>query len=323
MPPGILAGMELIELDDVRAAAERIRGRVTRTPLLPCPWAAGELWLKAENLQPVGAFKLRGALNALSRLDPGARAAGVVTHSSGNHGSALAYAARYFDAPCTVVVPGAAVASKVRAIKDLGAEVISVAPEERLAAAERVRAERGMTLIPPFDHPDIIAGQGTAGMEIVEDLPDVDVVLVPVGGGGLASGVAAAVKALRPQARVIGVEPELAADAAEGLAAGRLVMWPAERTYRTIADGLRTGLSELTFAHLREHLDGIVTVSEEQIRAATGQLIRSTRTLVEPSGAVAAAAYLNGKTPPGRTVAVVSGGNIEPGLLAELTLAGE
>jgi threonine dehydratase len=310
-----MVAMTLIGLDEVRAAADRIAGRVLRTPLLT--WD-DRLRLKAENLQPVGAFKQRGAFNAVARLPPAERAAGVLTHSSGNHGAALAAAARGFGVPAVVVVPDTAVASKVRAVKELGAEIVVVPAAERAQAAQRLAAQRGLAVVPPFDHPDVIAGQGTIGLEITGDLPDVEVVLVPVGGGGLASGVATAVKAVRPQARVLGVEPELAGDAAQSLAESRLTPWPSEDTARTIADGLRTGLSELTFAHLRAYLDGIITVTEDEIRAAAARLIRGTRTLVEPSGAVAAAAYLAGRTPPGRTVAVITGGNIEPTLLAEL-----
>jgi threonine dehydratase len=192
-----------------------------------------------------------------------------------------------------------------------------VPPAERLAAAERIAAEQGRTLIPPFDDRRIIAGQGTIGVEIVEDLPEVDVVLVPVGGGGLASGVATAVKALRPTTAVIGVEPELAADARDSLTAGELRIWEPARTYRTSADGLRTNLSALTLAHLRERLDGIVTVSEDEIAAATARLVRHVRLVVEPSGAVATAARMfhAAELPAGRTVAVVSGGNVDPAVL--------
>ncbi|GAA3744438.1 threonine dehydratase [Spinactinospora alkalitolerans] len=308
--------MELIGIDDVTAAAGRLRGRVLRTPLLECPWAPGGLWLKPESLQPVGAFKIRGATNALARLDERTRAAGVVTHSSGNHGQALAYAARAMGVGCTVVVPEGAPEVKVAAMRRFGARIVMVPPAQRRARAEALAAEHGATLVPPFDHADVIAGQGTIGPEILEDLPDADVVLVPVGGGGLASGVATAVTALRPGAKVIGVQPELAADAAESLAAGRLVSWPPERAQRTVADGVRVSLSELTFAHLRARLDGVVTVTEEEILAAMGVLARRARVVAEPSGAVAAAAHLAGRTPPGRAVAVVSGGNVQPDLLA-------
>ncbi|HEY3008365.1 MAG TPA: threonine/serine dehydratase [Micromonosporaceae bacterium] len=314
--------MELVTLDAIRRAAKHLAGVVVRTPLLSFPAEDG-LWLKPENLQPVGAFKLRGAYNAVACLPDSVRARGVLTHSSGNHGQALAYAARAFGVPCVVVMPDVAPAVKVAATRASGAEIVFVPPADRTRVAEALATERGMTVVPPYDHRDVIAGQGTVGLEIVEDMPDVDVVLVPVGGGGLASGVATAVKALRPAARVIGVEPELAADAKESLAAGRLLTWPVERSYRTMADGVRVNLSELTFAHLRERLDAVVTVSEQEIASAVGRLVRGGRIVVEPSGAVAAAARLfhRAELPAGRTVAVVSGGNIDPVVLAELVAA--
>ncbi|HEY0699726.1 MAG TPA: threonine/serine dehydratase [Micromonospora sp.] len=309
--------MELLTLDDLKAAAEDIAGVAVRTPLLVSGWD-DELWVKPESLQPVGSFKLRGATHAVARLDPAQRARGVVTHSSGNHGQALAYAARRAGVPCTVVVPDVAPAVKVELMRSRGAEVVLVPADQRDATALRIATEQGRALVPPFDDRHVIAGQGTVGLEIVEDLPDVDVVLVPVGGGGLASGVATAVKALRPSVRVIGVEPEYAADAKESLATGEVVVWPVERTYRTSADGLRTNLSELTLAHLRDRLDGIITVTEEEISAAMTRLLRHTRLVVEPSGAVATAGRLfhADQLPPGRTVAVISGGNLDPALLA-------
>lgn len=311
--------MELITIDEVRAAANDIAGTVVRTPLLPSPWD-DELWLKPESLQPVGSFKLRGATHAVARLDPAVRARGVVTHSSGNHGQALAYAARAAGVPCTVVVPEGAPPVKVDRIRALGAEVRLVPPARRLPEAERIAADTGATLVPPFDDRRIIAGQGTIGLEIVADLPEVDVVLVPVGGGGLSSGVATAVQALRPSAAVIGVEPLLAADARDSLAAGEVVVWDVERTYRTSADGLRTHLSALTLAHLRDRLDGIVTVTEEEIGTAMGRLVREARLVVEPSGAVAVAARLfhRDELPSGRTVAVVTGGNVDPARLVSV-----
>ncbi|SCL16914.1 threonine dehydratase [Micromonospora rhizosphaerae] len=314
--------MGLVSLADIRAAAVDIAGVVTRTPLMPTPWDAA-LWLKPESLQPVGSFKLRGATHAVARLDPAVRLRGVVTHSSGNHGQALAYAARAAGVPCTVVVPEGAPRVKVDRIRALGAEVVLVPPARRLAEAERIVAGTGATLVPPFDDRRIIAGQGTVGLEIVEDLPDVEVVLVPVGGGGLSSGVATAVKGLRPSTAVIGVEPLLAADARESLAVGEVVVWDVERTYRTSADGLRTHLSALTLAHLRERLDGIVTVTEEEIGAAMGRLVRDARLVVEPSAAVAVAARLfrSADLPSGRTVAVVTGGNVDPTLLAQVVTA--
>jgi threonine dehydratase len=319
-----MGGVELVGLDDVRAAARNLAGVAVRTPLLTAEWAGSELSLKPENLQPIGAFKLRGAHHALAQLPAGRRERGVVAHSSGNHGQAVAYAARTFGVPCVVVMPDVAGPHKVAATRRLGAEVVLVAPAERATTMAAIAAERQLTAIPPFDHRDVIAGQGTVGLEIAEDLPDVAVVLVPVGGGGLASGVATAVTALVPGARVVGVEPALAADARDSLAAGQVRPWPVEQTYRTVADGLRTELSELTLAHLMARLEGIVTVTEEEILRATGELLHRARMVVEPSGAVATAGYLyrRDELPAGRTVAVITGGNISPELLARLAASG-
>jgi threonine dehydratase len=315
----------MITIDDVRAAAKSITGIAVRTPLLPA-WTIGpDLWIKPESLQPVGAFKVRGAVHALMSLPSEAREAGVITHSSGNHGQALAYAGRVVGAPVVVVMPEGAPTVKIEATRALGAEIVIVSPAERESRTAELAAARGLTIIPPYDHRDVIAGQGTVGLEIAEDLPEVEVVLVPVGGGGLASGVATALKALLPDVAVIGVEPALAADAADSLARGELRPWSTEDRYRTVADGLRTSLSELTFTHLRERLDGIVTVSEEEILTTVSLLARSARIVAEPSGAVTTAAYLHHRDelPPGRTVAVVSGGNIDPALLAGLLIADE
>jgi threonine dehydratase len=317
----------LVNQDDINAAAANIAGVAVRTPLLaPLAWPG--LWLKPESLQPIGAFKVRGAVHAVANLPPDARARGVVTHSSGNHGQALAFAAQRFGVACAVVMPDVAPKIKVDAVRALGAEVILVSAAERNARTEEIAASRGMVLIPPFDHPDVIAGQGTIGLEIMADLPDVACVLVPIGGGGLASGVASAVKAIRPEVRVVAVEPELAADAAESLREGRVVVWPTEQTYRTAADGLRTNLSDLTLAHLREHLDGIVTITEAEILSTVAELARSARLVAEPSGAVAPAAWLHHREElrdrfgvNGPTVAVVSGGNLDPAVLADLLRA--
>ncbi len=312
--------MDLVSLADVERAAAGLAGVAVRTPLLPARWAGPDLWLKPESLQPVGSFKIRGAYHGVASLPEERRAAGVVTHSSGNHAQALAYAARVFGVPCVVVMPDAAVPAKVAATRALGAEVVLVPPAERMSRVERLAEERGMSVVPPFDHPAVIAGQGTVGLELATDLSTVDVVLVPVGGGGLAAGVATAVKGIRPRTRVVGVEPELASDAKESLDGGRRVEWSPELTYRTAADGLRTNLSELTFAHLAERLDGIVTVTEPEILTTVGRLAREARLVVEPSGAVATAAYLHHRDelPPGRTVAVISGGNPDPALFADL-----
>jgi threonine dehydratase len=316
-------GTMLVTLDDIRAASGSIAGVAVRTPLLGSP-TARELLVKPESLQPTGAFKLRGALHAVASLPVSARAAGVLTHSSGNHGQALAYAARRAGIPCVVVMPDVSPAIKIEAVRLLGAEIELVSVDRRLARAQEIAAARGMTMVPPYDDPHVIAGQGTVGLEIVADLPSVAAVLVPVGGGGLASGVATAVKAVSPHTVVIGVEPELAADAAESLAAGQLVTWPVEQTVRTVADGLRTALSHLTFAHLSARLDAIVTVSEAEILSTVGSLARAFRVVAEPSGAVAPAAWLHHASSlrerfgigDGPVVAVVSGGNLDPAVLA-------
>jgi threonine dehydratase len=304
--------MGLVTIADIQAAADIVKDAAVRTPLLRFD---DGLWLKPESLQPVGAFKIRGAYHALARLPEDVRARGVVAYSSGNHAQAVAYAAKLFGVPAVIVVPDTTPRVKVDATRSHGAEVIEVPMALRESRAAELVVERGATLIPPFDHPDVIAGQGTVGLEVVADLPDVTTVLVPVSGGGLISGVATAVKALSPSTRVVGVEPELAGDAAESLRAGTLVRWSADDRVRTVADGLRAEPSELTFAHMRAYVDDIVTVSEEQIGDAVGRLARQARLVVEPSGAVTLAAYL-GATFPGRTVAVLSGGNVDPEVFA-------
>lgn len=315
--------MTLLSLADLYAARDRIGDVALRTPLLPAPWAPGELLLKPESLQPIGAFKLRGAYNMVAALPPDVRARGVVTHSSGNHAQAVAYAARAFGVPAVVVMPQAAAPVKVAATRALGAEVLLVPNAERESAALAVAAERGLTVVPPYDDPFVVAGQGTVGLEVCEDAPDVRTVLVPVSGGGLLSGVAVAVAALCPGARVVGVEPELAGDAAESFRRGERVVWSPERTFRTLADGLRTtSVGMLPWEHIQALVADVVTVTEAEIRAAMRVLATRARLVVEPSGAVAVAAYLGrGRPPAGPTVAVLSGGNVDPALLAEV-LAG-
>lgn len=313
--------MQLVTVDDIRAAARRINGSVVRTPLVPAPWAGDDVWLKPESLQAIGAFKVRGAFNALASLDDTTRARGVVAYSSGNHAQAVAYAAARYGIPAHIVMPEETPNVKVAATRAHGADVVLCGAGEREKVAAEVVERTGGVLVPPFDHPAIIAGQGTAGLEIAEDLPGVETVLVPVSGGGLASGIGTAIKALCPAATVFGVEPELAADAAESLKLGRRVEWSIQDRNRTIADGLRSVPSELTFAHLQRVLDGIITVTEEEIRDAVRDLAHKAHLVVEPSGAVALAAYRKGATPAGRTVIIVSGGNIEPSMLREI-LAG-
>jgi len=245
----------------------------------------------------------------------------VVTHSSGNHGWALAHAARAAGIPATVVVPQGSNPLKIAAIRAAGAELVEVPTDERTSTSTAIAERTGATEVPPFDHVDVIAGQGTVGLELAEDLPDVEAVLVPVGGGGLISGVAVAVKALVPHARVIGCEPALAGDAAESMRVGRRVEWAGSDTVRTAADGLRVpSVGMLNWELMRALVDEVVTVDEEAIADATRELVSRSRLVVEPSGAVTLAALRQRAAglPGGRTVAVVSGGNISPSLLREL-----
>jgi threonine dehydratase len=329
---------ELVSLDEIRVAADRLRGTVVRTPLVPFAGAAratGNLLIKPESLQPTGAFKLRGAYNAVYAvtrdLNSCAVPEGVVAHSSGNHGFAVAYAARLLGVRAVIVVPRNASKVKTDAIEATGAELVRVEPSltARIAATDEIARVRGYHPVAPFDDRDVIAGQGTVGLEIAEDVKPA-AVLVPVAGGGLVSGIAVAVKALLPGTRVIGVEPELAADARDSLRAGRRVAWKPEQTARTKADALRAEqVGELTFPHLQAYVDDIVTVCEAEMLAAIGRLARQARLIAEPGGAVAVAAALHrdpgelGLTPATTepVVAVLSGGNIDPALLAEILQA--
>jgi threonine dehydratase len=316
----------LVSLDTIRTAAARISGIALQTPLVraPFPGVAGQIWLKAESLQPIGSFKLRGAANRILQLTPEEIARGVITYSSGNHAQGVAYAARAVGAKAVIVMPSNAPAVKRAATLALGAEVVDVGPasSERLAKSEELVARYGYIQIPPYDDAAVIAGQATCGLEIVEALPEVDLVLSPVSGGGLLSGVAAAVRQLRPEALVVGVEPELAGDAAESFRKGEIVTWPAEMTSRTMADGLRTqSLGVRNFAHIRAFVDRIITVTEAEIRAAMRAIVATARLVPEPSGAVTTAALLfhADELPPYRqAVAIVSGGNVAPDMLAEV-----
>jgi threonine dehydratase len=312
-------GPQLVDIDLIRDAAELIRPYAVRTPLLASPWPG--LWLKPENLQPIGAFKIRGAVAAISRLDPAVRARGVLAHSSGNHAQAVAYTARAFGIDAYIVIPDNAPARKIQATRDLGATVELVPVERRFSRPAELAEQTGKAMIPPFDNPDVISGQGTVGLEIAADMPETAVILVPVSGGGLISGIAAAVTALLPNAKVVGVEPELAGDAAESFAAGRRIPWTSALTARTMADGLRTfSVGELPWEHIRTQVHDIITVTEDEIADATRRLLLQARLVAEPSGAVAAAGYLHhsNQLPGGRTVAVVSGGNIDPAVLRAL-----
>lgn len=314
----------LVSADDIQQAANRLSDIALRTPLVSLRIGATPLLVKAESLQPTGAFKLRGAYAAISALAPGQASRGVVTHSSGNHAHAVAYAAAALGIPATVVVPANAPAVKVSAARSRGATIVTCEPNlaARLAAVQRLVDERGFTPIPPFDHRDVIAGQGTVGLEIAADCPDVDLVVCPIGGGGLISGVAAAIKAANPAARVVGVEPEFAADARDSLRSGRRVAWAAADTGRTIADALRVEqIGELPMLHIQAFVHDILTVSDDEIRAAMRLLATDARLVAEPGGAVAVAAFMfrSGELPQARNpVAILSGGNVDPDLLAEV-----
>jgi threonine dehydratase len=335
---------ELVSVDEIRAAAGRLRGVAVRTPLIPFTGqasAAARLLIKPESLQPTGAFKLRGAYNAVYAvtrgLDSCAKPEGVVAHSSGNHGFAVAYAARLLGISAAIVVPENAPAVKTAAIESAGAELVRVPPTlaARIAATEEIARVRGYHPVAPFDDRDVIAGQGTVGLEIAEDFTADPVtgakrpaaVLVPVSGGGLISGIAVAVKALLPGTRVIGVEPELAADARDSLRAGTRVAWTPAQTARTRADALRVEqVGELTFPHLQAYVDDIVTVTEDELLDAIRRLAWHARLIAEPGGAaaVAAALYRDAgelgipSAADAPVVAVLSGGNIDPALLTEI-----
>ncbi|MGC2619604.1 MAG: threonine/serine dehydratase [Acidobacteriaceae bacterium] len=313
----------LLTLAAFKEAQIRIRGVAARTPLvrLAIPGLDAEVYVKAEGLQPIGSFKLRGAYNKIAQLSPDERCRGVITYSSGNHAQGVAYAARAVGAKAVIVMPSNAPEVKKRATAALGAEIVEVGPasSDRKNKAEELEAAHGYVMIPPYDDEQIIAGQGTCGLEIVEDLPAVDLVLAPVSGGGLLSGVAAALKLSSATVRVIGVEPELAGDAQESFRSGQLVTWPAEKTTRTMCDGLRTqSLGERNFGHIRAFVDDIVTVTEAEIRQAMRTLLYGARLTPEPSGAAAAAGILfhaEQLRPFRKVVVVMSGGNVEPEVL--------
>lgn len=312
----------LVSPDEIEGAANRLSGIALRTPLVPLRIGATRVLVKAESLQPTGAFKLRGAYTAMTALPAGQAARGVIAHSSGNHAIAVAYAAAALGVRATLVVPTNAPAIKVAATRSYGATIVRCEPSlaARVATVQRLVDEHGFTPIPPFDHKDVIAGQGTVGLEIVADCPDVDLVLCPVGGGGLISGVAAAIKAANPAAFVVGVEPALAADARDSFRSGHRVSWPASDTARTIADALRVEqIGELPMHHLLSFVHDIVTVSDDEILAAMRLLATGARLVAEPGGAVAVAAamFRSDQLPPASVpVAILSGGNVDPRLLA-------
>jgi threonine dehydratase len=352
--------MSLITLADIQAAQARIASTAVRTPLVRLNRArlrmAGyreladttpAIYLKDESAQPIGSFKLRGAYNKIAQLSADELRRGVITYSSGNHAQGVAFAARSLGSKAVIVMPNNAPPIKQAATIALGAEVVLVGPasSERKQKAEELAAAHGYTIVPPYDDPAIIAGQATCGIEILEQLPNADLILSPVSGGGLLSGIATAIKltlsattqnrvppsspssgegwgSQNSAPQVWGCEPELAADAAESFRTRTLVEWPAAHTSRTLCDGLRTqSLGQLNFDHILHHVDGILTVTEAEIRTATRIILQTTSITAEPSGAVtlAAALFHAHQLPPARKiVAIVSGGNLDPTLRTEL-----
>ena len=331
--------MRLVTLNDIKAARERITPAARVTPLFevafprrksqsgsesPVPTPDSRLYLKAESLQPMGAFKIRGAYNMISQLAPEQLRRGVVTYSSGNHGQAVAMAAQLLGAPAVIVMPTTAPKVKVEGALSYGADVefAGTTSTDRHTRALQLAAERGLTVIPPFDHEQIVAGQGTAGLEILDQCPDVGAIYLPIGGGGLLSGVAAAVKLSKPSVRIIGVEPEGAPTMKTAIAAGEPVSLPKTGS---IADGLLTiRAGDVTFAHAREFVDEFVTVPDAAIAEAVAWLFRHARLVVEPSGAATTAAVMLGlgdTNGANAVVAMVSGGNVAPEAFAKYVAA--
>jgi threonine dehydratase len=320
----LVQGEGLVGLTEIEAAARRLAGIAVSTPLLPADAISeatgAQVRLKCENLQRAGSFKIRGAHNFVSQLSDEQVAPGIITYSSGNHAQAVALAGKLRGVPVVVVMPTTAPKVKRDGAERLGAEIVyeGTTSVERLVRAEAIAEERGLVMVPPFDHRHIIAGQGTVGLEIAREWPDVDLVLVPIGGGGLASGVAASVKRLLPNAQVIGVEPQGAASMRKALDEGHPALLDG---IDTIADGLAPVIAgELTYEHARDLMDDVVTVDDDAILEATALLVSRQKLIVEYSGAAATAALLsNAVDVEGRAVAaVVSGGNLDPSLLAGL-----
>jgi len=335
----------LIALADILAARDRIATVTVRTPLVPLSRdrlrAAGfsaladtapDIYLKDESAQPIKSFKLRGAYNMIAQLSPEELKRGVITYSSGNHAQGVAFSARALGAKAVIVMPANSPQVKMDATRAFGAEIVTVGPAstERKLKAEELAAAHGYTIVPPYDDPAIIAGQATCGLEILEQLPGADLVLSPVSGGGLLSGIATAIKlasaaANRTSPQIFGCEPELSGDSAESFRTKTLVEWPAEKTTRTLCDGLRTqSLGRSNFEHILQFVDGIVTVTEDEIRTALRIFLAATDIVAEPSGAVTLAAALfhahefPNVTPTTKVVVLVSGGNLDPDLRSQL-----
>jgi threo-3-hydroxy-L-aspartate ammonia-lyase len=318
--------VDLLLAEDIQAAKRRIESVVYHTPLIPFYNNNREIaaWFKCENLQPIGSFKIRGSYNRMAALSETEKALGVISYSSGNHAQGVAYAGYKLGIKTLIVMPLNAPSVKIAATRKLGAEVYLYDPtkESREEVTAKLMKDKEWILVPPFDDPYIIAGQSTVGLEIYEDMPDVDLVITPVGGGGLLSGVATILKSLKKEVKIVGVEPELAADAYESFKSGKLVEWSTSLTGRTIADGVRTAsVGELTFAHIQKYVDSIVTVTEDEIYKCTRKIILESKLLIEPTAALPLAAYLyhRDELPSAKKlVMVLTGGNIEPSLLKEI-----
>jgi threonine dehydratase len=320
----------MINFDDVTSAAERLAGIAHRTPIATSRTlnerTGAQVFAKCENLQRVGAFKFRGAYNAISRLSDEQLSHGVVTFSSGNHAQAVALVGKLLGTPTVIVMPNDAPAIKLAATRGYGAEVVVYdrVEQKREAIAKQLAEERGLTLIPPFDHPHIIAGQGTAALELLTDVPDLDGLIVPIGGGGLIAGCCITAHAIKPNLRIFGVEPDTANDSYLSLKQGEITSTPQSHS---IADGLLpTAPGQLTFPIMQQHLESIVLVTDEELAAATRFMLLRLKLLVEPSGAAPIAALLTGKVPnvAGKKIGVVlSGGNVDPGKLAQIVMSDE
>jgi threonine dehydratase len=305
-----------VNLDTIRAAHERIRPHIHRTPVLTNSWlndaCRASLFFKCENFQKVGAFKARGATNAVFALDDETAQRGVATHSSGNHGAAVARAAKLRGIPAHIVMPSNSAKVKIRAVESYGAQVVFCEPteESREIKCAEVINQTGATLIHSFENEHVVAGQGTAAMELLEDIADLDVIMCPVGGGGLLSGTAIAVKSMQPQIKVIAVEPENADDAAQSFRAGRRLV--TEKKF-TIADGLRTNIGEPNFAIVQSYVDDIVTVTEEAIISAMRTIWETMKIIIEPSAAVPYAAIADGVIDVNekRAGIILTGGNVD------------
>jgi threonine dehydratase len=315
----------MVTLAEINSARARLRGVTVHTQLIQFPLCDADprkLFLKPENQQPIGAFKLRGAYNKIAQLSEAERKRGVITYSSGNHAQGVAYAARALGAKAVIVMPDNAPEVKRRKTAELGAAIVVVGPSgvERQLKAEELAAQHGYVIVPPYNDEQIIAGQGTMGLEILEDLPEVEMVLAPVGGGGMLSGLATAIKLTNPLVKVIGVEPAIAAEAS--FRAHKIVELPASGVTQTIADGLRSqSIGPINFEHITRYVDDIITVTEDEILRATDYLSANPATVAEPSGAVATAGFIfhAAELPQVKiAVAIISGGNVDPQLLEEI-----